>query len=182
MLLTRLSSTLMSLDLRSFSLTLLTLCFVVNSVLVTALTSGPDNSNAFIPSSVLTHPSVGLCRMWHLSQIVCVSTPQDDFVHRLIQNGTLKFLQQTYKSETLWTPRDCRILRTSPSEESYKEFTKCLTLILTVVKLYPLKTLQREILTYVVKQLSFFIFPPNRCHNRKQNHLIKRAKKFQEGK
>ena len=107
---------------------------------------------------------------------------QGDFVHRLIQNGALKFLQQIYKAGTLWKPRDCRIQRTSPSEEAYKEFTKCLTLILRAVKLYPLKTLQRELLTYVAKQLPFFIFPPNRCRHKKQNHLIKRAKKFQEGK
>ena len=72
---------------------------------------------------------------------------QGDFVHRLIQNGTLKFLQQIYKTGTLWKPWDCRIQRTSPSEETYKEFTKCLTLILTAAKLYPLKTLQRELLT-----------------------------------
>jgi len=30
--------------------------------------------------------------------------------------------------------------------------------------------------------LSFFIFPPNRCRHKKQNLLIKKAKKFQEGK
>jgi len=56
---------------------------------------------------------------------------QGDFVHRLIQNGALN-----YKSDTIWKPRDCRILRTSPNEDSYKEFTKCLTLILTVAKLW----------------------------------------------
>ncbi len=56
---------------------------------------------------------------------------QGDFVDCLIQSGALKFLQQIYKDDTLWTPRDCRIQRTPPSEESYKEFTKCLTLILT---------------------------------------------------
>ncbi len=107
---------------------------------------------------------------------------QGDFVDCLIQNGALKFLQQIYKDGTLWTPRDCRIQRTPPSEESYKEFTKCLTLILTVAHRYPLKTLQRELLTYVVKQLPFFIFPPNRGRRKKQNFFIKRAKKFQQGK
>jgi len=107
---------------------------------------------------------------------------QGDFVHRLIQNGALKFLQQIYRTGTLWKPRDCRIQRTPPCEEAYKEFTKCLTLILTAAKLYPLKTLQRELLTYVAKQVPFFLFPPNRCRHKKQNHLIKRAKKFQEGK
>jgi hypothetical protein len=45
-----------------------------------------------------------------------------NFVDRLIQNGTLKFLQQIYKKDTLWKPRDCRIQRTPPSEEAYKEF------------------------------------------------------------
>ena len=103
-------------------------------------------------------------------------------MYRLIQNGALKFLQQIYKAGALWTPRDCRIQRTSPGEEAYKEFTKCLTLILTAAKLYSVKTLQRELLTYVAKQLPFFIFPPNRCRHKKQNHLIKRAKKFQGGK
>ena len=49
---------------------------------------------------------------------------QGDFVYRLIQNGALKFLQQIYKAGTLWTPRDYRIQRTSPSEEDYKEFTE----------------------------------------------------------
>ena len=49
---------------------------------------------------------------------------QGDFVYRLIQNGTLKFLHQIYKAGTLWTPRDYRIQRTSPSEEAYKEFTE----------------------------------------------------------
>ena len=88
-------------------------------------------------------------------------------------------IQQTYKAGK---PRDCRIQRTSPNEESYKEFTKCLTLILKAAKLYPVKTLQRELLTFVAKQLKFFIFPPNRVRHKKQNHLIKRAKKFQEGK
>jgi hypothetical protein len=107
---------------------------------------------------------------------------QGDFVDCLIQNGALKFLQQIYKDGTLWTPRDCRIQRTPPSEESYKEFTKCLTHILTVAHRYPLKTLQRELLTYVAMQLPFFIFPPNRCRRKKQNFLIKRAKKFQQGK
>jgi hypothetical protein len=71
---------------------------------------------------------------------------QNDFVHRLIQNGALKFLQQIYKTVTLWKPRDSRIQRTSPSEEAYKE---CLTLILTSAKLYSVKMLQRELLTYV---------------------------------
>ena len=69
---------------------------------------------------------------------------QGDFVHRLIQNGALNFIQQTYKDGSLWTPRDCRIQRTSPNEEAYKEFIKCLTLIPTVAKRYPVKTLQRE--------------------------------------
>ena len=49
---------------------------------------------------------------------------QGDVVHRLIQNGTLNFIQRTYKEGTLWTPRDCRIQHTSPNEESYKEFIK----------------------------------------------------------
>ncbi len=93
-----------------------------------------------------------------------------DFVHCLIQNGALNFLQQIYKEGNLWKPRDCRILRTSPNEASYKEFTKCLTLILTAANSYPLKTLQRELLTYVAKQLPFFIFPSTRCRNKKQNH------------
>jgi hypothetical protein len=113
---------------------------------------------------------------------VNINHVQGDFVHHLIQNGTLKFLQQIYKTGILWKPRDCRFLRTSPSEEAYKEFTKYLTLILTAAKLYPLKTLRRDLLTYVVKQLPFFLFPPNLCRHKKQNHLIKRAKKFQEGK
>ncbi len=73
---------------------------------------------------------------------------QGDFVHHPVRNGA--------------TPRDCRIQRTSLNGESYKEFTKCLTLILTVAKSYPVKTLQRERLTFVAKQLSFFIFPPTR--------------------
>jgi hypothetical protein len=51
-----------------------------------------------------------------------------------------------------------------------------------VAKRYPVKTLQRELLTFVVKQLSFFIFPATRVHHKKQNHLIKRPKKFQDGK
>jgi hypothetical protein len=46
---------------------------------------------------------------------------QGDFVHRLIQNGALKFLQQIYKTGTLWKPRDYRIQRTSPTEEAYKD-------------------------------------------------------------
>jgi hypothetical protein len=74
---------------------------------------------------------------------------EGDSVHCLIQHGALNFIHQIYKDGTLWTPRDCRIQRTPPSEESYKEFTKCLTLILTVAHQYPVKTLQREILTYV---------------------------------
>ena len=97
---------------------------------------------------------------------------QGDFVHRLIQHGALNFIQQTYKTGSIWTPRDCRIQRTSPNGESYKEFTKCLTLILTVAKRYPVKTLQRELLTFVAKQLPFFIFPPTRVRHKKQNHLI----------
>ena len=83
------------------------------------------------------------------------------------------------KTGSLWTPRDCRIQRTTPNGETYKEFTKCLTLILTVSKSYPIKTLhltvsksypiktlQREILPYVVKRLPFFIFPPS-CSSQK---------------
>jgi hypothetical protein len=38
-----------------------------------------------------------------------------DFVHRLIQNGALNFIHETYNAGTLWTPRDCRIQRTSPT-------------------------------------------------------------------
>ena len=34
----------------------------------------------------------------------------------------------------------------------------------------------------MAKQLPFFIFPPNRGRRKKQNFLIKRAKKFQQGK
>ena len=43
-----------------------------------------------------------------------------DFVYRLIQNGTLNFIDQTYKDGSLCTPRDCRIQHTSSNEESYK--------------------------------------------------------------
>ena len=32
---------------------------------------------------------------------------QGDFVHHLIQNGALNFIQRIYKEDTLWTPRDC---------------------------------------------------------------------------
>ena len=39
-----------------------------------------------------------------------------------------------------------------------------------------------ELLTFVAKQLPFFIFPPTRVRHKKQNHLIKRAKRFQDGK
>jgi hypothetical protein len=53
-----------------------------------------------------------------------INQVQGDFVHRLIQNGDLEFFQQIYKTGTLWKPRDCRIQRTSPSEETYKELTK----------------------------------------------------------
>jgi hypothetical protein len=80
------------------------------------------------------------------------------------------------------TPRDCSVQRTSPNGESYKEFTKCLTLILTVAKLYPVKKLQSELLTFVEVQLPFSSFPPNRSRHKKQNHLIKRAKTFQRWK
>ena len=76
---------------------------------------------------------------------------QGDFVHRLIQNGDLNFIQQTYKTVTQWKPRDCRIQRTSPNEESYKEFIKCLTLILTVGKTFPVKTLERDLLPFLEK-------------------------------
>ena len=38
-----------------------------------------------------------------------INQVQGDFVHRLIQNGALKFLQQIYKAGTLWERRDCRI-------------------------------------------------------------------------
>jgi hypothetical protein len=80
-----------------------------------------------------------------------------DFVYRLIQNGVLKFIQQTYNTDTLWTSRDCRIQRTSPNGESFKEFSKCLSLILKVPKLYSVKTLQTELLKFMVKQLPFLI-------------------------
>ena len=46
-----------------------------------------------------------------------IQNVQGGFVHRLIQNGALNFIQRTYKEGTLWTPRDCRIRRTSPNEE-----------------------------------------------------------------
>ena len=51
-----------------------------------------------------------------------------------------------------------------------------------MTKRYPVKTLQRELLTFVVKQLTYLIFPPTRVHHNKQNHLIKRVKRFQDGK
>jgi hypothetical protein len=103
---------------------------------------------------------------------------QGDFVHRLIQNGALKFLQQIYKTGTLWKPRDCRIQRTSPTEEAYKEFTKCLTLILTAAKLYPLKTLQRELLTYV----ALFHLPPESLSTQKVESLDQASKEVPRGK
>ncbi len=43
---------------------------------------------------------------------VNINHVEGDFVHHLIQNGTLKFLQQIYKTGILWKPRDCRIPRT----------------------------------------------------------------------
>jgi hypothetical protein len=46
----------------------------------------------------------------------------------------------------------------------------------------PDKNTVRELLTYEMKQLPFFIFPPNRVRHKKQNQLIKLAKKFQERK
>ena len=51
-----------------------------------------------------------------------------------------------------------------------------------MTKRYPVKTFQRELLTFVVNQLPFFIFPPTRVRHKKQNHLIKRVKRFQDGK
>jgi hypothetical protein len=69
-----------------------------------------------------------------------------------------------------------------PTEESYKEFTKCLKLILPLVQLFPTKTLERELLCSVDKQLPFFIFPPTRIRRKHQKLLINRTKKFQEGK
>ncbi len=105
-----------------------------------------------------------------------------DFVHRLYQHGTFKFIYRTFIDGNLWKPRDCRVRHIVPTEESYKEFTKCLKLILPLVQLFPTKTLENELLCFVAKQLSFFIFPPTRIHRNNQKHLIKRAKKFQEGK
>ena len=85
-----------------------------------------------------------------------------NFVHRLYQNGAFKFICQTFIDGNIWKPRDCRVRRTSPTEESYKEFTKGLTLILPLVQLFPTKTLERELLYFVAKQLPLFIFPPTR--------------------
>ena len=153
-----------------------------------ALVVGPSSRTAIqVPARPSSTASQGTP---HNTQPISISEDlfanihyvEGDFVHCLIQHGALNFIQQIYKDGTLWTPRDCRIQRTPPSEESYKEFTKCLTLILTVAHRYPVKTLQRELLTYVAKQLPFFIFPPNRCRHKKQNLLIKKAKKFQMGK
>ncbi len=62
-----------------------------------------------------------------------------------------------------------------------KEFTKCLTLILTVAKLYPVKR-YKGTPNFCGEAMPFFIFPPNRCRHKKQLLLIKRAEKFQEGK
>ncbi len=75
---------------------------------------------------------------------------------------------------TLWTPRDCRIqepyghhgIAEFNGQHQLRILTRNLLNVslktLTEAKLYPIKTLQRAFLTYVVTQLSFFIFPPNR--------------------
>jgi hypothetical protein len=52
----------------------------------------------------------------------------------------------------LWKTRDCRVPHTTPTEESFKEFTKCLKLILRLVQLFPTKTLESELLCFVGKQ------------------------------
>jgi hypothetical protein len=105
-----------------------------------------------------------------------------DFVHRLYQHGAFMFIYQTFIDGNLWKPRDCRVRRTAPSEESCKEFTKCLKLILPLAQLFPTKPLERELLCSVAKRLPFFIFPPTRIRRKHQKILINRAKKFQEGK
>jgi hypothetical protein len=78
----------------------------------------------------------------------------------------------------LWKTRDCRVPHTTPTEESFKEFTKCLKLILPLVQLFPTKTLESELLCFVGKQMPFFIW----IRRKHQKLVIKRAKKFQEGK
>ncbi len=58
------------------------------------------------------------------------------------------------KADSLWTPRDWRIQRTTPNGETYKELTKCLTLTLTVSKSYPIKTLHLTVSkSYPIKTL-----------------------------
>ena len=76
------------------------------------------------PISPMQNPSASQGTL-HYSQPVLedifanIQHVQGDFVHRLIQNGALKFIQQTYNAGTSWTPRDCRIQRTSPNADSY---------------------------------------------------------------
>ena len=55
-------------------------------------------------------------------------------------------------------------------------------MILQLVQRFPTKTLERELLCFVAKQLPFFILPPTRIRRKHQKHLIKRAQKFQDGK
>ena len=88
------------------------------------------------------------------------------------------------KRKQFWQPRDCRcrVRRTIPTEASYKDYAKCLKKILSLVLMFPKKTLERELLYFVAKQLPFFIFPPARIRRNHQNHITKRAKKFQDGK
>ncbi len=103
-------------------------------------------------------------------------------MYHLYLNGTFNFIHKTYSDDNLWKTRDCRVRCTPPTETSYKYYAKCLKKILSLVLMFPKKTLERELLYFVAKQLSFFIFPPVRIRRNHHKHITKRAKKFQDGK
>ena len=99
---------------------------------------------------------------------------QGDFVHR-IQNGALNFIQQIYKAGFLWTPRDCRIQRTSPNEESYKEFIKYLTLILSCQEVSR-KNASKGTLNLCCKATAFLHFPTDSSSPQKAKSSDKKGK------
>ena len=108
------------------------------------------------------------------------------FLRKSISPPTIKKkMQLTAQDIFRWQlckTRDCRVRRTPPTEASYKDYAKCLKKILSLVFMFPKKTLERELLYFVAKQLPFFIFPPARIRRNHQKHITRRAKQFQDGK
>jgi hypothetical protein len=81
----------------------------------------------------------------------------------------------------LWKPRDCRVRHICPNRRILQGIHQVPQTDSPTGLTFPNENPWKRTPLFC-KQLPFFIFPPTRIRRNHQKHLIKRAKKFQEGK